>query len=139
VAAGLNIPPQPQAYGGKIPAGFQDGLDRFITNLKKVVREAHEKYGKIAIAGAACKGNIFLALLGEEAKLISALVDINPLKQGCFLPVTAIPIISPLQSKEAGIRCLILLSDYYIEDVKRQHAEINMPVHIIAPDIFKNF
>jgi len=50
---------------------------------------------KIAAYGAAAKGNTFLNALGESARLISCVADVNLLKQGRLLPGTHIPIVSP--------------------------------------------
>ena len=59
-----------------------------------MIKADHE--GKIIAAyGAAAKGNTFLNAIGEAARLISCVADVNLLKQGHLLPGTHIPIVSP--------------------------------------------
>jgi SAM-dependent methyltransferase len=116
---------------------FSCGQKAFVENCKTVVRNAYEKYGTLAIAGSSGKGNIFLSFLEDNASLIAACVEINPNKQGCFLPVTGIPIVSPQESKDMGIQCLVLLTDVFFEAIKRQHADIDHRVAFILPEAFK--
>lgn len=49
----------------------------------------------IAAFGAAAKGNTFLNYCGIKNDMIDFVVDSNPHKQGCYLPGSLIPILSP--------------------------------------------
>jgi hypothetical protein len=63
---------------------FIDFLHRAKTNGKTV-----------AAYGAAAKGNTLLNYCGVDANLVEYVVDLNPHKQGCFLPGSRLPIYPP--------------------------------------------
>ena len=53
--------------------------------------------GGTIIWGGGSKGVIFSILMERAGHPVSAAIDINPLKQGRFLPVSAAPVVAPEQ------------------------------------------
>ena len=52
-----------------------------------------ERTNKVAAYGAAAKGNTLLNYAGVRPDLLSYVADLNPAKQGKFLPGSRIPIV----------------------------------------------
>ena len=74
---------------------FEMSVQALLDNFRHFLIKADHEGKKIAAYGAAAKGNTFLNALGETARLISCVADVNLLKQGHLLPGTHIPIVSP--------------------------------------------
>jgi hypothetical protein len=69
----------------------------------------------ICIWGAASKGVIFSIFAESQGISISTAIDINPAKQGKYMPVTGIPIVSPSRAFEeisAGTQVIIMNPNY---------------------------
>ena len=89
---------QEQALGLEGEAFYRDfdaSVQALLDEARAFLVQAHQDGKSIAAYGAAAKGNTFLNAIGETARLITCVADMNPLKQGHLLPGTHIPIVSP--------------------------------------------
>lgn len=68
---------------------------------------------KIALWGAGAKGATFANLLDPGRQWIDCIVDLNPLKQGQFLPGTGHPIVSYQDLTARGVTAAILMNPNY--------------------------
>ena len=69
--------------------------------------------GRTAIWGAGAKGVTFANLIDPACELIDCVVDLNPHKQGRFLPGTGHPIVAPDQLRQRGVTSAILMNPNY--------------------------
>ncbi|HYA29898.1 MAG TPA: class I SAM-dependent methyltransferase [Acidobacteriota bacterium] len=72
--------------------------------------------GKIAIWGAGAKGAAFANLIDPGRELIDCIVDLNPSKQGHYLPGTGHPIVGHRDLKTRNIAYAILMNPNYREE-----------------------
>jgi len=72
---------------------FQLHERRLSRQWKGMVQEL-AKEGGVALLGAAGKGVTFANLIDPNGSLLSCVVDLNPRKQGCYLPGSDHPIVS---------------------------------------------
>lgn len=70
-----------------------------------------------ALWGAGAKGVTFAGLVDPSATTIPALIDVNPRKQGHFVPVTGHPILSPAEAAQKGIRKILVMNPNYREEI----------------------
>jgi hypothetical protein len=75
---------------------------------------------RVAAYGAAAKGNTLLNYSGIDSDLIEYVVDLNPHKQGSFLPGSRIPIVSDKVLNENPPDVLLVLPWNIIDEVKLQ-------------------
>jgi hypothetical protein len=75
--------------------------------------------GPVAIWGAAAKGVTLANLIDPDASLIACSIDINPNKQGKFLPGTAHPIVGPGDIGTLGVRTALVTNPNYFEENSR--------------------
>ena len=75
---------------------------------------------RVAAYGAAAKGNTLLNYSGIDSDLIEYVVDLNPHKQGCFLPGSRIPIVSEQVLNDNPPDILLVLPWNIIDEVKLQ-------------------
>jgi SAM-dependent methyltransferase len=70
--------------------------------------------------GAGAKGVTFVNLFDKQQEYISALIDINPYKQGRYAGITAHEVISPDKILErCGDGVIIVLNNNYLKEIKR--------------------
>ena len=70
----------------------------FLASLKSEEQhrtEQNRTEQSAVVWGGASKGVIFSLLRERIGKAVRAVVDVNPAKQGKFLPVTGLPVLSP--------------------------------------------
>jgi SAM-dependent methyltransferase len=96
----------------------------------RVASAANE--GGVAVWGAGAKGTTFASILDPESSLIKCLVDINPAKQSCFVPVTAHPIVGPGRLGELGIRTVVVMNPNYLEEVRDATASLAGPLKLVT-------
>ncbi|MES2831544.1 MAG: class I SAM-dependent methyltransferase [Pseudomonadota bacterium] len=69
--------------------------------------------GRLALWGAGAKGATFASLLDPDCSLIDCVIDVNPNKQGRFLPGTGHPIIAPSALHGRDVCSIILMNPNY--------------------------
>jgi hypothetical protein len=74
---------------------------------------AMRRDGKLAIWGAGAKGVTFAGLVDPSATLIDCVIDVNPRKQGCFVPGTGHAIVGPEELAAREISAAILMNPNY--------------------------
>lgn len=82
---------------------------------------AQKRAGKeVAAYGAAAKGNTLLNYCGIKNDLVSFVVDLNPHKQGKFLPASHIPVVTEQFLKDAQPDYVIILPWNLKEEIVEQ-------------------
>lgn len=87
--------------------------------------------GKVAVWGAGAKGTTFVHMVDPENTLIDCLVDLNPNKQGKFVPGTGHSIVGIDELKKRGIYAAILMNPNYREENKALLAAAGMKLQFI--------
>lgn len=105
-------------------------LDRteFIDRWQNKIRDAGHP---VALWGAGAKGVTFAMLTDPNGELIKAIVDINPEKQGCYLPKSGIPIMSPKEAVELGIKTFFVMNPNYAKEINAELASIGSEAKVI--------
>jgi len=108
-------PREPRKDPGSIPA-LARAFAREQEHLRERWRARLERLragGKVAVWGAGAKGTTFAHLVDPRGDLIDCLVDLNPNKQGRFVPGTGHPIVGVGDLAARGIGCAILMNPNY--------------------------
>lgn len=95
--------------------------------------EARSEPGAFAIWGAGAKGATFASLVDPERKFVGCVVDINPNKQGCFVPGTAHPIIGPHELLNRGVKTVVLMNPNYHAEVLALLEQIGYQGDVVGP------
>lgn len=102
-------------------AGPDEGAafpDDFLRSLEADPDDVHR--GPAAVWGGASKGVIFTLLRARLGRPIERVIDINPAKQGKYLPATGLRVLSPeegLAALPAGATLYVMNSNY-LEEIK---------------------
>ncbi len=118
---------------GKVPQlAAQFGVI-FQERLHKWRRLIEELAGgkNLALWGAGGKGAIFAALVDPEVRFIPWVVDVNPHKQGHYLPGTGHPIVSPAYLLSQANAAALITNPNYRDEIERMLAEKKPAIPVI--------
>lgn len=73
--------------------------------------------GRVALWGAGAKGVTFAGLADPDGVRIDCVVDINPAKQGRYVPGSGHPIVAPAALAARGVRHVVLMNPAYRNEV----------------------
>ncbi len=79
--------------------------------------ESLAEQGRVVVWGAGAKGVTLVNLLDPDASLIHAVVDMNPLKQGGFIPGSGHSIVAPEQLAQQHISHILLMNPNYRREI----------------------
>lgn len=111
-----------QAYGAEEKNLRQKWLARLI---------ALKARGKVALWGAGAKGATFANLVDPDCTLIDCVVDLNPNKQGHYIPGTGHPIVAPSELPKRGVTDAVLMNPNYREENLRLLAKAGIELNLI--------
>ena len=94
---------------GKASAGIVEALGYWTRKVAELGRK-----GPVAIWGGASKGVTFSLLIDG----IDCAIDLNASKQGCFMPVSAVPILAPKDALARGVRSIIVMNPNYRNEIR---------------------
>ncbi len=107
-------------------AGEKKLRDAWLERLRELSRN-----GKVALWGAGAKGATFANLVDQHCDLIDCVVDLNPKKQGRFIPGTGHPIVAPNDLPNRGVRNAVLMNPNYREENLQLLAEAGIELNLI--------
>ena len=87
--------------------------------------------GKVAIWGAGAKGVTFANSIDPECRWITCVVDLNPQKQGHYLPGTGHPIVSPQELVDYQVKVAILMNPNYRDENLALLDELNIDIDLV--------
>lgn len=107
----LRRPSYDPANSVVFPADFSRGVSASI---------AHEE-GGLAVWGGASKGVIFSLLKSRAGQPVDMVIDINPAKQGKFLPGTGLRVASPAEAMRTLPRTarIVVMNSNYLDEIRR--------------------
>jgi SAM-dependent methyltransferase len=104
-----------------IYAGFQEKAERVRDDLVAFLIAAKRAGRSVAAYGAAAKGNTLLNFAGVRPDLVRYVVDLNPSKQGKFMPGSRIPIVGPETLRHQRPNDLLVLPWNLLHEVRAQN------------------
>jgi hypothetical protein len=108
---------------------FKDAIDVELERWRKEVNARTHDDGGVVIWGAGSKGVAFLTTLSVAS--IERAVDINPFKQGKFLPGTGTPVVAPENIVTDPPEAVIVMNPAYCAEIQRQLDELGVDAELI--------
>jgi SAM-dependent methyltransferase len=93
--------------------------------------------GRTAVWGAGTKGASFVSLVDPRRELLACVVDLNPNKQGKYLPGTGHPIVDYRQLPDYGVTQAILMNPNYREENARLLRGAGVAVELVTLEDWK--
>jgi hypothetical protein len=114
-----------------LAAAFPERVMKVRDDWRERVRSAWKEGQRIILWGGGSKGVSFLTTLGLTEE-IAAVVDINPYKQGKFMPGTGHPVISPKALVDQPPDLVIVMNPIYVAEVRSSLKEIGLTPEVVA-------
>lgn len=106
-------------------AGFQHAYSAMLDYWHGQLRWPREQRQKVVIWGSGSKGVAFLNVLGVSEQ-IEYVVDINPYRQGAYMPGTGQRIVSPDFLQEYRPQMVLVMNAIYQEEIRQMLANMGM-------------
>ena len=94
------------------------------------LKEFKQNQRKVVVWGAGSKGVTFLNILKAQGE-IDSIVDLNPHKQGKYVPGTGHPVVSPEYLKEFQPDTVIVMNPIYADEIAGSLKAMNVPAEIV--------
>lgn len=105
---------------------FNEAASVLKRSQEKVSRYIDSLQGKkVVVWGAGAKGVTFLNRLSLGVDRVPFVIDINPKKQGCYIPGTVQMIKSPLVLKSENVDVVIGMNRAYEQEIREQLRALN--------------
>jgi len=116
-------PPLPAEDDIAVLAGytqtFPDRLAAKLDHWRMLLGRFAVEGKRVALWGAGSKAVAFLATLGEAARVVECGVDINPYRQGHYLPGTGLPIVGPGFLDTCRPDAVVIMNPIYRDEIAR--------------------
>jgi len=119
----LEIVDLAQSYAKSEGRSILDWKERIDSWLKK---------GQVALWGAGAKGVTLANLVDPDCDRLACLVDLNPSKQGCFVPGTGHPIVDYTELSRLSVRTVCLMNPNYREETLNLLRQAGLGVELIG-------
>ena len=96
--------------------GFAEACARQRACWTDFLRAAAARGERVALWGGGSKAVAFLTTLGAGAEVAYA-VDVNPRKQGCYLPTTAHQVVAPARLAEEPVDIVVAMNPIYLAEI----------------------
>jgi SAM-dependent methyltransferase len=110
---------------------FVDSTQNAIRDWDERLEEAAAAGKKVVIWGASSKGVAFLTSL-EAGDTVEYAVDINPYKQGRFLPGAGQEIVAPSFLKDYGPDLVVIMNPIYLDEIRSDLAKLGLAPELVA-------
>jgi SAM-dependent methyltransferase len=115
----------------KLAENFPSLVAKVQDEWRERVRKAYAAGRRVVLWGGGSKGVSFLTTLGLDQE-IAAVVDVNPYKQGKFMPGTGHPVIAPKILAEAPPDLVIVMNRIYVDEIAASLKRMDLTPEIVA-------
>lgn len=120
---------EPVAAVVELAAAFERKLDETRRHWRDLLRGVRADGRRSAVWGAGSKGVGFLAGLGLGDE-VECVVDVNPAKQGMFMPGTGQPIVAPERLQEAQPDLVVVMNPAYADEIAAVLARLDVAARV---------
>ena len=91
----------------------------YVDHWRRAFAEDRRDGEKVALWGGASKGVTLALLVGDSAADLSAAIDINPARDGSFMPVSGVPVVLPEKARRERITKAYVVNPAYCDEVEQ--------------------
>jgi SAM-dependent methyltransferase len=99
-----------------LASGFPERVKNIRDEWRERLRSAWEDGRRVVLWGGGSKGVSFLTTLGLKDE-VAAVVDVNPFKQGKYMPGTGHPVISPRALAGEPPDWVVVMNPIYVDEI----------------------
>ena len=110
---------------------FATGATRHIEGWRQRLETSAEGGERVAIWGGGSKAVAFLTTVGVGV-VVAAVVDINPYKQGMFLPGTGHEVLAPEILIEIKPDLVVVMNQIYKDEIREQLRGMGVDPEVVS-------
>lgn len=110
---------------------FPEKVQQVQDHWRSFVRKAYKAGKRVVTWGGGSKSVSFLTTLGLQDE-IDRVVDINPFKQGKYLPGTGHQVVSPEALRDIKPDVVIVMNPIYVDEIKKNLNELGLAPDVVA-------
>ncbi|WP_317994879.1 class I SAM-dependent methyltransferase [Vulcanimicrobium alpinum] len=114
-----------------LTASYAERVSAEMGRWSNTIRAAKDAGERVAVWGSGSKCVAFLSETGT-AELVDAVVDINPHRQGRFLPSTGIQVRAPESLTAAPPDLVVVMNEAYVSEITAQLASMGLKPQVEA-------
>jgi len=105
----------------------------FIERWRAEIAAASEE-GTVALWGAGAKGVSFAILADPEGQVIDHVIDVNPAKQGKYLPRSGLLVVPPAESVSRKTKTVFVMNPNYFDEIAATAREVGLNARLVPID-----
>lgn len=112
--------------------GFREGAAGRVASWKASLSEWRAGGERVVMWGGGSKAITFAATVAAGVDVIAEAVDINPYKQGKFLPGTGQEVVAPESLVERPPDVVIVMNSIYVDEIRAQLAHLSLNPEVVS-------
>jgi len=112
-------------------AAFSDAIHDSVDTWSTLLKEASDRGQRVLVWGSGSKAVSFLGAV-HNAELINYVVDINPYRQGHYIPGTGQLIVGPEFVEQYRPDTVIVMNAIYVEEIERMLAGFGLHPRLLS-------
>mgnify|MGYP000616252379 CR=1 FL=1 len=113
---------------GKFEMSYQEK----VSNWRAQLREMSSRDRCAAAWGAGSKGVTFLNVLAPDSSVVETVVDLNPRKQGLFVPGVALQVMAPEELQSTRPDVVVVMNRVYAEEVRAMLSGLGVAAELVV-------
>jgi len=110
---------------------FCGTVEKKMQSWRRFLRSCRRCCRRSVVWGSGSKGVAFLTTL-RIADEVEYVVDINPYRQGKYMPVTGQRIIPPRELVDYSPACVVAMNPVYVDEIRRDLDRLGLRPHLLA-------
>ncbi len=119
------------ARTAELVARFEKEAPRAVARLRDELRTRAESGQRVVFWGAGSKAVALVTTAGLADEL-DVLCDVNPYKQGRFLPASGHVVVAPEELVERRPDCVVVMNPIYLDEVRAELARLGLAPEVVA-------
>lgn len=132
-ANGVSAPDDVEAIAALVD-GFSRGAAEKVGHWSEAVATWRNRSKRVVIWGGGSKAITFAAAIGADVDVIGEAVDINPFKQGKFLPGTGQEVVAPEALVQRPPDVVIVMNPIYVGEIRTHLASLGLQPEVVSVD-----
>lgn len=129
---GASDPARPDGALADLVESAAERLRERVERWRRTLADWRARERRVAVWGSGSKGVAFLTSVAEPGT-VGCVVDINPYRQGCFMPTTGEPIVGPESLRAFRPDAVVLMNPIYENEVAADLARLGLAPEVLVP------
>ncbi len=116
----------------RLISAFAPTFARRLGQWQRRLEEYRRCNKRVVFWGAAAKGVMLLNALTGSDDLVECVVDVNPRKQGLFVPLSAHQVVAPESLRTCPPKVVVVMNGLYRHEVKHKLEELSIQADVVT-------